>query len=249
LVENQERLLDSYLTGLLSIRGFAVNKGYELGPPILYDGHLLGITETVTGKGINELPVQALCQLKPERAGFVPSGYPHVPFKRTIIENGIVIGTEMPCVDYRSLWSLNGCYRLVEGICPRDGSGYAPAKFATDGETTAVSHGDHPGYILDIRTKKSGEKEKIRRIDLDPRKIPLKLFIRDGHVFGYHPEGIMNYSTEKMVFSSPHRISSISDSGLCTLSVGDQTHVFDYLRNKRVDSLKGDYVFLSSTRQ
>src|SRR3989344_2770731 len=215
-VASQERKIDRYITGRLNIVGFAVSKTSRDDPAELYDGHLLGITKTLSGKIINGLAPQALHQINPTLAGFVPSGYPPTETVRFEIENGFERRLVAHCVDYRSLWALNGQGIFVRDICPRDGSGYAPAKFATDGVITAISHGIHPWYKIDISRKtKSGEIEIVKSLDLDPNKTPEKLLIRNGEVFGDHGEEMWNFSRGEL-WDSPieGNVTSIADSGL-----------------------------------
>ena len=249
-VHAQERNIDRYLMGYLSIRGFVVNTNSD-GTQTLYDGHLLGITETNAGQVINDLPVQALCQINSSNAGMVPSGYPPIKSSRIIIEEGIEKRIDVNCVDYRSLWTLNGQSKIVDGICPRDGSGYAPAKFATDGEVIAISHGNHPWYSLDISKRtKHGDIEKIASRELDPSKTPRKIMIIDGKVVGDYGNAIRNFSEEKDIFIPQHgQITSISDYGLCAVTDGSKTQIYNPFNSKQIDSLDGKFEFLSRTPQ
>lgn len=249
-VHSQERNINRYLMGYLSIRGFVVNKNSD-GSQTIYDGHLLGITETNTGKVINDLPVHALCQINLSNAGMVPSGYPPIKLSRIIIEEGIEKRIDVNCVDYRSLWTLNGQSKIIDRICPRDGSGYAPAKFSTDGEVIAVSHGNHPWYALDIsRRTKYGDVEKIASRELDPSKTPRKMIIIGGEVIGDYGNVIRNFSEEKDIFTPQHgQISSISDCGLCTVIDGSKTQIYDPFSSKQINSLDGKFEFLSRTPQ
>ncbi len=249
----QERNLDRYIMGKLAIRGFVIDKdSYSMDTEVLYDGHLLGITETDTGRTVNDLAPHALYQIDPTTGGFVPSRYPPVAATKFIIEDGIEREEKAYCVDYHSLWTLSGQGRFVEGICPRDGSGYAPAKFATDGKIIAVSHGDHPCYRLDITNQTGhGEQEKIKSIDLDSRKLPHKLLVRNGMVYGDSGNTITNYSTGKNLFvPSSGQITSISDSGLCTVKEGIKTIIYNpFVSKKPIDSMTGSYTFLSRAPQ
>ncbi len=251
IIAQQEHNLERYLRGYLAIRGFVIDKNYKNESEILYDGHLLGITETNSGRTINELAPQALYQLNPSKAGFVPIGFPPIALTKATIEDGIEKHIEVFCVDYHSLWDLTGQGRFVKEICPRDGSGYAPAKFATDGETIVISHGNHPYYKLEISKKtRNGIQEKVKSIDLDPNKLPKKLLVENGMVFGDYGNTIRNFLIEEDVFSPKDgQISSIADSGLCTVENDGKTFVYNPFNSKKLDSLKGDYVFLSRTPQ
>ncbi|MFC1755224.1 hypothetical protein ACFL96_17840 [Thermoproteota archaeon] len=251
-VVHQEHSIDIYLRGSYSgIRGFVVDKGFNDESESLYDCHMLGITRTQTGENINELAPHAVYQLPDSRAGFVPAGSPHFPTSKIRIKDGILENIEVSCVDYRSLWNLPGQGRFVENICPRDGSGCSPGKFATDGEVVAISHGNHPFYMLDILERgKNRVHEKVKSLDLDPSKLPSKLLIRDGSVFGDYGNTIRNFSTEEDLFTPKHgEISSISDSGLCTVEDDGDTAVYDPLSGKQLDSAKGEYVFLPRAPQ
>jgi len=256
-VESQERNLALYLgegqhpPSRLGIRGFVLQ---ELrGEDTLYDGSLVGITETLTGERVNDLIPQTLYQidnLNITTAGFVPSGDAFdCKAYRVSIEGGIEKRTQAHCVDFRSLWDLTGRGIWVRDICPRDGSGYAPAQFATDGELVAISHGDHPCYQLDILRNKPGQNVKIRTIDLDPQKTPQKLLIRNGEVFGDYGDAIRNFSKEQDVLAiKAGAITSLSDSGLCTIQ-DEKTLFFDVFRDRQFRSLEGEYVFLPRTLQ
>ncbi len=251
IVAAQERNLDCYLSGALAIRGFVTNKDADSATLTLYDGHPLGISNTSSGEIINYLEPEALYQVSPELAGFVPNWNPVKGAMRNTLESGILQSIPVPCVDYRSLWSLGGKARIVEGICPRDGSGFASAKFATDGKTIAVSHGNHPYYALDIFTQDKGKKEKIKHIDLDPQKTPSKLLIKEGSVLGLCGNEIRDFSKKEDIFKPKQgSILSLADSGLCTVFTADgKTEVYDPFRNEEIAELKGDYRFLSATPQ
>lgn len=251
LITQQKNCMDPYLRGYLAIRGFAIDKSDSLnnGELQLYDGHLLGISNTITGKIINPVKPHTLYQINPYKAGFIPSGYPVIPSTRSTISNGIEEKMENRDIDHRSLWNLTGQEILVEGICPRDGSGFAPAKFATNSEITAISHGDHPWYKLDIFKKKECVQEKIRSITLNPNTLPEKLLIVDGDVFGEYGNKIRNFSKGKDIFSTQGDISSIADSGLCTVSYKERTAVFNPFTSRRLDSFEGDYKFLTRAPQ
>lgn len=247
----QRDRMDPYLRGYLAIKGFAIDKPDSLnnGEPKLYDGHLLGISNTITGEIINPVKPHTLYQINPYKAGFIPSGYPVIPSTRSTISNGIEERVENRDIDHRSLWDLTGQEMLAEGICPRDGFGYAPAKFATNGEITAISHGDHPWYTLDIFKKKEGIQEKFKSIVLDPCILPQKLLIIDGEVFGDYGNRIRNFSEGEDLFSTQEEISSIADSGLCTVNYKERTAVFNPFTSRRLDSFEGDYRFLTRSPQ
>lgn len=250
-VKAQDSNLGEYmLNSHWGIRGFVVNKLNDFfSSPTLYDGHLLGITETITDKQINELAPQALYQITPTTAGFVPTGHPPIPRIRFVIKDGIESRVEVPCVDYRSLWNLTGQGIFVRDICPRDGSGYAPAKFATDGKTTAIAQ-----YNLDITEKikdeGTGKVSSVNRtIDLDPRKTLDKLLILDGQVIAHYGEGITNFTTGQSFTPPIGYVSSMADSGLCTVVHEGKTTVYNPLTAKPLDAFEGDYVFLNRAPQ
>ena len=256
-VRAQENNLDRYLTpkemGIprIAIIGFVIDSTNEHRFPELYDGHLLGITQTNTGKMVNNLIPHALHQILPNTAGFVPGGYPPTALERITIIEGLEKRTQVYCVDYRSLWSLHGQGMFVRDICPRDGSGYAPAKFATDGETIAISHGNHPCYQLGILKQNRGVQEKVKTIDLDPQKTPTKLLIRDGQVYVDYGEHMRNFSTEEdLPLTQEGRISSISESGKYTIQHEGRTLFYALLDSQApIQVLKGEYHFLAQTRQ
>lgn len=247
----QERNIDGYLSerfGRLSIRGFVVETPRGLGEAVLYDGSLLGICETLRGKQKNELAPLALYQIDASRAGFVPLDNRKFNFK-----DGIEAETSVPCVDYRSLWTLDGQRRLVDGICPRDGSGMAPAMFATNrddyNETTAISHGNHPWYVLDIKVNNNNGERKSWQIRLDPGDLPRRLMIKDAVVYGFYGDHVTNHSTGKVVFDCDDGIRSVADSGLVAVADGDRTLIYNPFTHKPLDSLPGKYRFLSATPQ
>lgn len=244
-VYNQNDDLRYYLDGYLGIRGFAINKNSNL-EGALYDGHLLGITKTITGKLINDLTPHILHQINNNTAGFIPLAYPTMHMTKTEIKNGLIEETKIKPIDYRSLWDLNMPHKmLVEGICPRDGSGYTPAKFATDGEIIALSHGNHPSYMLDILNDKNK-----KTINLDPSKTPNKLLIKNCIVLGDYGNVIRNFSADKDIFTPKNGIiTSLSDSGLCTVQNDEQTEIYNIFDSKKIDSLKGTYEFLDATPQ
>ncbi|MDO8661271.1 MAG: hypothetical protein Q7K43_05250 [Candidatus Woesearchaeota archaeon] len=254
-VIHQERILDCYLEGMIAIRGFVANKDPERETLTLYDAHPLGISDTCSGKIINDIEPHVLCQVTPELGGFVPAWNPNgVPINT--IEAGIVKNKLARCVDYKSLWNLQGSRRLVQNICPRDGSGYAAAKFATNGVLSVVSHGNHPCYHFDIYRKENGMNEKVKSIELDLLRTPSKLFIREGEIFGLQGTVITNFSKREDLFIPKQgRITSIADSGLCTVQIDDKkTEVYNpfcsvVFSSKQIASLAGEYVFLSATPQ
>lgn len=249
-IKTQERILDRYLTGRLGIRGFAVSKQRQDSEEFLYDGHLLGITETISGNQVNNLAPNALHQINPSLAGFIPSGYPSIGQERFEIKKGLERRIKTSCIDYRSLWDLEGQARIVRDICPRDGSGYAPAKFATDRNIIAISHGNHPSYFLDIKEFQEGKVSDISSTNLDPQKLPTKLLIRDGEVFGDAGNKMWNYS-KKEPLDQPiqGQITSLSDSGAYTIKEGNKTYVLDLSDSRKVETLVGDFVFLEKTPQ
>ena len=256
-VDLQNRNLDRYLAppehgiARLAIQGFVVQKTGQ-SEEKLYDGHILGITETETGIVINDLIPHALYQLSPTSAGFVPSGYPPRALERIVIEKGFEKRVPVYCVDYRSLWSLNGQGIFVRDICPRDGSGYAPAKFATDGETVAISHGNHPCYKLDI-LKQDGPgrvQVKIKSVNIDPEKIPQRLWIRNEEVYGDYGNAVLNFSKTETVFAPrAGEITSFSDSGNCTVQVEDRTMFYNPFTSQPFAELNGEYEYLPANRQ
>ena len=85
-IYQQENSMEIYLQNYLSIRGFVVDKKNEHASETLYDGHLLGITETNTGEVINDLVPYALYQLNSSKAGFVPIGFPMIDLTKSVIE-------------------------------------------------------------------------------------------------------------------------------------------------------------------
>ena len=111
-----------------------------------------------------------------------------------------------------------------------------------------VSHGDHPWYALDLfRISNEGVKERIQSIDLDPSKIPYRLLISDSMVLGDYGNCIKNFSKDKEIFQPRMgKISSILDSGLCTVQDDNHTAIYDFLKSRVVEELKGDYVFLEA---
>ncbi len=260
-VDSQNRSLDRYLAppehGLarISILGFVVHKEHQSGEEKLYDGHLLGITRTEMGELVHNLIPHALLQINATTAGFVPSGYPPQELERIAIEDGFEKRIPVHCVDYRSLWSLSGQVVFVKDICPRDGSGYAPAKFATDGEVIAISHGNHPCYTLDILMQKNGKKKEVKSLELDPQKLPQKLFIKNSEVYGYSGNAVVNFSRgEKVeVIFQPvtGKITSFSDSGNCTVDMrdGERTQFYNVFTGQPFADLKGEYEYLPATRQ
>ena len=244
-VSDQElNVFDKYLRGYLSISGFAVqNDGYE---DKLYDGHVLGINETVSGKLVNDLIVHKLYQVNEKKAGFIPFGHPSVPLKKVVIDKGILNRLETFCVDYNHLWTLEGKGVFVRDLCPRDGSGYAPAKFATDGNVTGISHGNHPWYFLDIMERG----KEMKRIELDPQKTPEKLIVKERQVMGFSGMELRNFSTDNFLYNVNHeKITSMSDSGLITIQANSKTSIYDPFKDKAIDSLKGEYVFLDKSPQ
>ena len=250
-VESQSGLIDRYLTGRLQIRGFVYTKITRNGETELYDGSLVGINNTLTGENINPLLPEALYQIAPDKAGFVPAGDPLLPMpgERIVIKDGFEKQIRMHCVDYRSLWDITGSGIWVRDICPRDGSGCSAAKFATDARVTAILHGNS-SYVLDILVREKGEDVRKASINLDSDKTPRRLFIRDGNVYGDYGNTIRDFLIDETVFSAQHgHISSVSDSGLCTVLDNGKTSVVNPFKPSRSDNLEGDYIFLSSTPQ
>lgn len=252
----QEREVDRYLSehfGRLSIRGFVVDRVAE-GMETLYDGHLLGITETQTGEIVNELAPQAMYQISSTRAGFVP-----VDSKKRSIHEGIIGEIPSPCVDYHSLWSLDGKRMIVDGICPRDGSGGNAAMFATDGRmpggVTAISHGNHPCYVLDIKVNKNNRRINEKRIDLNPHDLPQKLFVKEGQVYAFYRNCVVNHSEPNCDVNFTEEISSVADSGLCALIEDGKTLIANPFNlsgigsSKYASVLEGEYDFLPSALQ
>lgn len=169
---------------------------------------------------------------------------------RIEIENGLERRLPTFCVDYKSLWNLIGQEIWARDICPRDGSGYRAAKFAIDGNLTAISHGNHPEYFLNIikRTEQGGT-EVVSSENLDPSKLPIKILIRDGEVFGDYGNTIRNFSAKTDVEQiTEGDITSLSDSGNYTVKHNEKTHIQTIGSNK-TDTLKGDYVFIEATPQ
>ena len=249
---NQRDNIDQYLRGYLSIRGFVVSQSNK--EDVLFDGHLLGISDTISGELINPMPVQALYQITSNKAGFVPSRYPPVPSTRTEINKGIIKNLETQCVDHNSLWDITGQGIFVKDICPRDGSGYAPAKFATGDGLVAISHGDHPFYFLDIMEINNGHQERKSRVRLDHNKLPSRLWIVNRNVLGNYGNTIKNFSTGEDIFTPrTGEISSISDSGLCAVVDEEETIIYNPISNranhKPVGVLKGEYKFLNRVPQ
>jgi hypothetical protein len=248
-VKLQERNMDRYLDermDWLAIVGFVVNKGRAShDEPLLYDACRLGIYETITGKRVNSLVPQRLHQLNPELAGFVPSGNPVMSPLTLEIKAGIEERTERECVDYRSLWTLNGKGILVRDICPRDGSGYRGAEFVTDGKTTAKSHGNCPEYRLDIEDNKTPGCKRTQRIKLPPSGTPWKLFLKEGQVFGFYTNRVINHSAQKTTLKDME-VSSVSESGLGSVVDSDKsrTRFYDITTGKLVDEFTGNYRFL-----
>jgi len=251
-VNSQSRNLDFYTESYLGIRGFVVDGSFNVAQqPRLYDGHLLGITETIHDSPVNPLSVLIMHQVNPERAGFVPMFN-----NKTEINNGFVTQSSAPCVDHRSLWSLDGVRRIAKDLCPRDGSGYAPAKFVTDGNVIGISHGNHPFYRLDILSRESELQKEVKSIDLDPAKTPGRLFVSDGCVIGNYGNTVRNFSEDRDIFTPPNgRITSFSDLGnLCTVLMNESksnetTMFYDVFTRKPVSSVDGDYVFLERAPQ
>jgi hypothetical protein len=252
-VHSQHQMIDRYLDYIdyrltrSSIVGFVVhkNKGryYE---QRLFDGSMLGIHDTDYGDRVNILCPQTLCQIDAETAGVVPAWGLYEGGISFDVKDGIETRTPMPCVDHRSLWSLNGKARYIADICPRDGSGYAPAKFATDGKVSAIAHGNHPWYVLDIKTSEEDGKITERRIE-DCQ--PWILRIRDGQVYGCNADNVTNYTTGKKVLGGYH-VTSLSDSSnLCTIDDGDKTLIFDFTTGKDNNHiyLPGKFKFLPTT--
>lgn len=248
-VLQQERNIDRYLTGRLAIRGFGVSKQFDKSSPNLYDSSLQGVNETLTGNLVNDLPVHAIQQIKSDSAGFVPFGYPPIKQSKFVIEDGFEKEKDVYCVDYHSLWTLSGHGKMIDGICPRDGSGYSPAKFTTDGEVTAILHGNHPCHLLDIYYQEGcGEKEQVKSIEINPNKIPQRIMVYEGRIIGDYGNCIRDFSREEVIFSpNDGKITSISDSGLCTVESNNRTHVYDPFNKAQLDNLDGSFVFLSST--
>ncbi len=248
-VNAQDRNLGEFLLNShWGIRGFVVNQSNAFSLPTLYDGHLLGITETITGKPISELAPQAFYQITPITAGFIPAGHPGVSTSRWKIKDGIESRVDVPCVDYRSLWDLTGQGRFAIDICPRNGSGDTAAKFATDVKSvTAIAQ-----YNLDITEKvktAEGIKKKETRIDLQPNKSLDKILIIDGQVIGHYGDGITNFTTGQSFNPPQGHVSSLSESGLCTVSRDGKTEVYNSLTLKPMDAFEGDYVFLNRAPQ
>lgn len=256
----QEDQIDNYLMGYLAIRGFVVSGCKHSEPEIkVYDGHMLGITETLSGKLVNDLPVLALYQLNKldnrwvALAGFIPNRCPPIPMTKSVINEGIEKKIDVHCVDHRSLWDLTGQGVFIKDICPRDGSGYAPAKFATDGVNIGIYHGNHPHYSLDIINKLHGEQHKIKSIRLGSDQNIKKLLIHEGDVYGFYGETFRNFSSDEAnsLTLMHHDITSLSDSGLFTIkgSMDNTTTIYDGFKKKSIATVPGVCVFLESAPQ
>jgi len=239
-VETQECNLDKFLTGRISVKGFALAPNVE-GKIRLYDGDNAGITDTMTSRRLHSKGVHACYQITPQTAGFVPErGSLQVKDGfETVVDNGM---------DITSLYSLDGGKLVVPDVCPRDGSGFAPAIFTTDGTTVAMVHGNHPSERLTIE-QRSGDVVTTKVIPFVKGPRPSKLFIVDGAVMGDLGNTIRDYTNNKDVFTAEGDITSVSDSLLCTVAIGNNTEIHDPFSGKHLDTIAGDFEFLPSAPQ